>query len=260
MSAVVPARDEAPNIVSVVDATLDALSDVVPEYELIIVDDGSTDATSRLADELARRHPEVRVIHHRGRQGYGSAWRSGIEAATKQYTVFIDGDRQYNPADLTALVQWNDRYDLVAGYRQRRSDPLSRRLLGRGFTLLVRALFGVRVRDATCGFLLARTSLLKRMPLESRSALIRTEMLYRSRALGAEIREVSVRHYPRRAGKAKGARPLAALRVCREAVALRRRIARERRADIWIPPAPSEAGAVDRAEHEGQSEVPPAPG
>jgi hypothetical protein len=246
ISAVLPARDEAQSIVSVVDATLDALSDVVPEYQVIIVDDASRDATARLADELALRHPEVRVIHHPKRRGYGAAWRSGIEAASKQYTFLMDADRQYNPAELTHLVQWDDRYDLVAGYRLRRHDPLPRRLLGWCFTLTVRLLFGVKMRDATCGFLLARTSLLKRLPLESTSSLIRTELLFRAQQRQAQLREVGVRHYPRRAGRAKG--PLALLRTLRDLVALRRRITKERQASLWTPPPAPDTGETLTAE------------
>lgn len=230
ITAVLPALDEAANIVSVVDATLDALSDVVPDYDLVVVDDGSKDATPRLADELAIRYPQVRVIHHPKNRGYGSAWRSGIEAATKQYIFLMDSDRQYNPAELTQLVQWNDQYDVVAGYRLRRSDTFPRVFLGWWFKVLVRLLFGPTSRDATCGFLLVRSSLLKAMTLESRGILIRTEVLYRARQQGAALREVGIRHYPRRAGSAKGARPLVMLRAARELIALRRRITRERRA------------------------------
>src|SRR5689334_8639357 len=100
ISAVLPAHNEAANIVPVVEATVDAVHDAVPDFEIIIVDDGSTDATPHLADELTARNPMVRAVHHPKNRGYGSAWRSGIGEATKQYTFFMDADRQFDPAEI----------------------------------------------------------------------------------------------------------------------------------------------------------------
>ncbi len=216
ISAVLPARNEQGNLAHVVETTLEALSDAAPSFEVIIVDDGSTDATRRIADELASTHAAVRVIHHARSQGYGSAWRSGINNATMQYTLFVDADRQFNPIELERLIQWDDRYDLVLGYRLRRNDPFYRRFLGVWFKLIVRLLFGVKTRDVNCGFKLMRTSMLKGFTLESRGALISTEIVYRAKQAGAEIREVGVHHFPRRSGKASATNLRAAVRAVAE--------------------------------------------
>jgi glycosyltransferase involved in cell wall biosynthesis len=230
ISAVLPAHNEAANIVPVVTATLDALSDVVPDFELIIVDDGSKDATARLADDLAGKHSAVRVIHHPKNLGYGSAWRSGIMAATKQYIFFMDADRQFDPAELARLVQWGEAYDAVVGYRIHRNDPVYRFMIGKSFALMVRALFGIRLRDIDCGFKLFRTTMLKSMTLEAPGALINTEIHYRIRQRQADLREVGVHHYPRKVGKQSGASVRVIFRAAGEVIALRRRLNREQRA------------------------------
>ncbi|MDB5074224.1 MAG: glycosyl transferase family 2 [Chloroflexi bacterium] len=246
ISAVLPAYNEAGNLAQVVEATLDALHDVVPSYELIIVDDGSTDGTRRIAEDLSATHTAVKVVHNAKNQGYGSAWRSGIAEASKQYTFFMDTDRQFNPTELDRLVQWDDRYDIVAGYRIRRNDPFARRVLGVCFTLLIRLMFGLKLKDIDCGFKLMRTSLLKSMDLEARGALINTEIQYRAKQRGASIREVGIHHFPRRSGEQSGASFRVILRAMREIFALRRRFTKEHRL----------AKAKARAEVEAHHDLP----
>ncbi len=236
ISAVLPAYNEAANLSQVVARTIEALDDVVPEFEILVVDDGSRDATRRLAEDLAARHPQVQVIHHAKNRGYGAACRSGISAARKQFVFRMDADGQYNPADLARLVQWNDEFDIVAGYRQRRSDSAFRSLLSFCFKVLIRPVFGVKLRDVNCGFTLYRTSLVKSLSLESASKLINTEIVVRARERQASVREVGIRHFPRRAGKQTGARPGVILGTLREAIAFRRRLNDERKASLQPPP------------------------
>jgi hypothetical protein len=230
ISAVLPARDEQGNLARVVESTLEALGDAVPSFEIIIVDDGSRDATGRIADELAAGNPSIRVIHHAGPLGYGSALRSGMAVATLPYTLFVDADRQFNPLELERLIQWDDRHDLVLGYRLRRNDSFIRRVLGFFFKVMVRLLFAVKCRDVNCGFKLIRTSQLADMSLDSRGVLINTEILYRARQQGADMREVGVHHYARRAGKSSAVTLGSTLRAVAEAIRLWKRINRERRA------------------------------
>ena len=227
VSAVLPAYNEAANLSQLIAHTLEALDDTVPEYEIIIVDDGSRDATPRLADGLAARDQRVRVIHQQNRQGYGAALRAGIAEATKQYIWCLDADGQYNPADLSRLAQWDDAYDAVAGYRARRADPAFRKLLSWSYRRLVRLVLGIRARDPNCGFKLFRATVLKALPLVAKGRLIQVEILVRLRERSVSVQEVAVRHTARHAGRQMGARPAAVAQVLRELIDLRRRLGEE---------------------------------
>lgn len=229
ISAVLVSYNEAANLTQVIEGTLDALLDVVPSFEVIVVDDGSTDATRRIANELASSHPEVRVIHLAKQQGYGSALRAGLAAATKQYVFILDANRRYNPADLDRLVKWDDAYDVVAGYRVRRIDSAPRRFVGVLYRLAARVIFGLKYRDVNCGFKLVRASLLQGMALHAKSTAVATEMLYRAGQQGALVREVAVRHYSRPTAAASSiVRFRAAMRVARELLVFRRTLMQER--------------------------------
>jgi glycosyltransferase involved in cell wall biosynthesis len=230
ISAVLPAFNEAANLSQVTARTIEALEDTVPDFEIIIVDDGSKDATSRLADGLAARDARVRVVHHAQRHGYGAALRAGIAEAGKQFIWCLDADGQYNPTDLTHLAQFDDAYDLVAGYRARRADPLLRRLLSRIYRMLVRVSLGVKARDPNCGFKLYRASTLKSLPLSAMGRFVQVEILARLKERGSSMTEVNVQHTARHAGQQSGARLGAIVQMIRELAAFRKRRREERKA------------------------------
>ncbi len=230
ISAVLPAFNEAPNLSQMTSRTIEALEDSAPDFEIIIVDDGSKDATGRLADGLAARDARVRVVHHARRRGYGAALRAGISEANKQFIWCLDADGQYDPTDLTLLAQFDDAYDLVAGYRSRRADPFLRRLLSRVYRLLIRILVGVEARDPNCGFKLYRASTLKSLPLSAMGRFVQVEILARLGERGSVITEVSVQHTARHAGRQTGARLGTIVQMARELAAFRKRRREERRA------------------------------
>jgi len=227
ISAVVAAYNASETLAAQVEATLDALLDAVPEYELIIVDDASRDATARLAGELATAHSAVRVLHQQRRQGHGAAWRLGAGDARHQYTLLLEAGNRYDPSDLSRLIQWGDRYELIAGYRIQGSEPLPRHLGRRLFALLVRSLLGIPARDVACAFVLVRSSWLKSLSLGADGPLLLAEVRARAARQGIESREVGVRHAPRRGagGPPPGLR--AALGMLLALLALRRRLGRE---------------------------------
>jgi glycosyltransferase involved in cell wall biosynthesis len=229
ISAVLPAFDEAPNLSQITTRTIEALEDTVPDFEIIIVDDGSKDATGRLADGLATRDARVRVVHHARRRGYGAALRAGISEAGKQFIWCLDADGQYDPTDLTRLAQFDDAYDLVAGYRARRADPVRRRLLSRIYRLLIRVSVGVKARDPNCGFKLYRASSLKILPLSSLGRFVQVEILVRLKERGNSVQEVSVQHTARHAGRQTGARLGTIVGMIRELSAFRKRRREERK-------------------------------
>lgn len=205
LSLVLPAHNEEANIGIVVQQALDVLPQYVDKFEIIIVNDGSKDATPVIADTLAAAHPEyVRVVHHRVNRGYGAALTSGFRAATGDFIMFMDSDRQFDINDISLLAPFVGRFDVVAGFRMERSDPLHRRVFAEMFNVAVRILFGVHMRDIDCAFKIFRGDLLRSMELTAPGALLNTEIQAKLRRQGATVEQVGVHHYPRVAGEATG--------------------------------------------------------
>jgi glycosyltransferase involved in cell wall biosynthesis len=204
LSVFFPAYNDSGTIASLVITALHTARTLTENFEIIVVDDGSVDATARIADELARTYPQVRVVHHPRNRGYGAALRSGFEAATRDLVFYTDGDAQYDPAEMTLL--WNafhDGVDLVNGYKISRSDPLHRIVFGRLYHHTVKLLFGLRVRDVDCDFRLLRRSIFERVGLEKSSGVICLEMMKKIQDAGFRIAEVPVHHYHRAYGKSQ---------------------------------------------------------
>jgi glycosyltransferase involved in cell wall biosynthesis len=229
-----PAHDEIANLEPLVEEALAALPALAEEFEIIAVDDGSTDGTGALADRLAAAHPGVvRVVHHEHNEGYGAALRSGLGAARFDLVSFTDGDRQFRVADLGLLTAaLAPAVDVVAGYRIRRADPLVRTVYARLYRLANLAFFGLRVRDVDCACKLFRRSALEGLRVESGGAFFSAELLIKLRASGRRIVEVGVPHHPRVAGSASGARPSVVLRAARDFWSLRLRLWVNRRSAL----------------------------
>src|SRR3954452_4483218 len=120
-----PAYNDGGTIASMVIRAVKAASELTPDFEVIVVDDGSADGTGDIADELARTYPQVRAIHHPRNRGYGAALQSGFRSSTKDLVFYTDGDAQYDPAELKALWErMSPDADLVNGYKISRADPL----------------------------------------------------------------------------------------------------------------------------------------
>jgi glycosyltransferase involved in cell wall biosynthesis len=205
ISVFLPSHNEEPNVERVVRGFLAELARVADAYEVIVVDDGSTDKTGAIADRLAREDAHVRVVHHEKNRGYGGAVISGIRAATQPYIVLADGDGQFDPKEVESLAAYVPEYDVVVGRRIRRADHLMRRINGRAWTLLVRIVLGVGISDIDCGFKLFKREFLDAMELRAHGAMISTELMARVAGRGAKIKEVGVHHLPRLAGEQSGA-------------------------------------------------------
>jgi glycosyltransferase involved in cell wall biosynthesis len=224
ISAVMPAFNEQDNLERSVSRLDEVLSTVATRYEIIVVDDGSRDQTSQVLVRMKASIPALQVVSHAVNQGYGAAVRSGFSAARFGWVFLMDADNQFDPKDITLLLDRADRADIVTGYRLKREDPLLRRLNAWSFFTLVRLLFGRLARDPNCAFKLIRGDLLKGMELTSNGALINTELFVRARKLGARVVEMPVRHFPRTSGKQTGANPRVVLRAFRELLAFRARV------------------------------------
>jgi glycosyltransferase involved in cell wall biosynthesis len=217
-----PAHNEEGNLERVVRGFCTELPSDADDYEVIIVDDGSSDRTGEIADRLAGADTHVKVVHHPINCGYGGAVISGIRAAIQPYVLLCDGDGQFDPVDVKLLAARIRDHDVVVGRRTRRADHLMRRINGQAWTILVRILFGLRVADVDCGFKLFRRELLKGMELHARGAMISTELMARLAGRGARICEVDVQHLPRLEGEQSGNSLKVVLRAFRELFVLYR--------------------------------------
>ena len=226
-----PALNEEDNVGPIVDEALAVLPRFAHDLEVTVVDDGSSDRTGAIADELARKDPRVRVIHHGTRRGYGGAVRSGLSSATKSWIFFTDGDRQFALEDLERLIAASDGADAVVGFRKKRADPARRLFVAWVYNHLIRLLFGGGWRDVDCAFKLFRREVFERVPLErvrSNGAFFSPEMLITLRRAGIRINQVGVRHFPRTAHEPKGASPRVILRAMGDLIRLRAR--------LWLRP------------------------
>jgi glycosyltransferase involved in cell wall biosynthesis len=203
LSLVIPAFNEAAVIARAVGEAEAALGWLFDRFEILVVDDGSTDGTSRIVEREYGDCRQVRVIRHEANRGYGAALRSGFEAAAFDLVAFTDADCQFDLLDLGRLVPLAARYPIVAGYRAGRKDPWRRRFLSWGYNRLARALLGTGVRDVDCALKVFRREALAGLLPESRGFFVNTEMLARARRLGYAVAEVPVSHRPRLDGASK---------------------------------------------------------
>jgi glycosyltransferase involved in cell wall biosynthesis len=224
LSVSFPAWNEEENIGLLLDEALEALPLMADDFEIVVVNDGSTDTTADIVADYAAAHTQVRLISHETNLGYGHALRSGLEHAKGDAIAIIDGDRQFKVADLSALLKLLPDNDVVIGYRIKRMDPPHRLFIAGVYHRVLKAAFQLHVRDVDCGMKLYRREVVDTLlpSLESRAAFISPELVIRSRHAGYRIAEAGVPHYPRVAGESKGATPKVVARTIGEILKLRR--------------------------------------
>lgn len=225
LSVVLPAYNEEANIERVIRQVTAELDARGIDYEILPVNDGSRDCTSEILARVAAELPRVRPQTHAQNRGYGAALRTGFDAACKRYVFYMDGDGQFDIADLDALLPLASEDVIVTGFRIERRDPFLRRLNAKLFGgWLVRIMLGVRVKDLNCAFKLIPQRVFRTITLESTGALINAELYGRAIRAGFGIREVGVHHYPREAGVQTGAHLRVILRAFYDLFRLRQKI------------------------------------
>ncbi len=203
ISLVLPAYNEAATIQQAIEEAVAALAGLTDNFEVLVVDDGSTDATAALVEQAAGELSQIRLLRQPRNLGYGAALRRGFSEAKNDLVGFTDADCQFDLGELARLVMLARDYEIVTGYRIDRQDPWLRRMYSAGYNVLVRNLLGTRVRDCDCALKLFRREVLAKLPITTDGFLINGEMLSRARQLDLSIVEVGVSHRPRAGGESK---------------------------------------------------------
>jgi glycosyltransferase involved in cell wall biosynthesis len=204
LSVFFPAYNDSGTIASLVISAIRTAQRLTPDFEIIVVNDGSADSTADILNDLAEKYPQVRVIHHERNKGYGGALRTGFANATRDVVFYTDGDAQYDPSEMELLWErFTDDVDIVNGYKISRSDPLHRIVIGRLYHHMVSRLFGLKIRDVDCDFRMLRRSIFETVRLQKDSGVICLEMMKKIQDAGFRIAEVPVHHYHRAYGKSQ---------------------------------------------------------
>lgn len=224
LSCFFPAFNEADNIAEAVREAIQTLPKFASRFEVIVVDDGSRDGTADVVRRLAAEDGRVRLVQHPSNLGYGRALRTGLAESAGDVVFFTDGDRQFRLSDLDRLFERLEGAEIVVGYRLKRNDPWHRLVVAFVYHHVLQFLFGIGVRDVDCAFKLFRRPVLDAVlpELTSTSAFISPELLIRAKRRGFRVAEVGVKHYPRVAGRPKGATPKVIWRTITEIAAMRR--------------------------------------
>ncbi|MDD5068675.1 MAG: glycosyltransferase family 2 protein [Candidatus Pacebacteria bacterium] len=222
LSVFFPAHNEEGNIK---ETLLDAIKtiDSIPEIrksEVIVIDDGSTDKTAEIVREVMVREPRVRLISHEKNMGYGSALQSGIKSSALEYVFFTDADLQFYMEEIKRLIPFIPAYDVVIGYREKRMDHFMRLVNAKGWNILNRVMFGLKVKDIDCAFKLFRRMALEDITITSHGAMISAEILIKLKQKGYKIKEVAVSHRMRMRGKMSGAKPSVIVKAFMELIQL----------------------------------------
>ncbi len=204
LSMVIPIKDERDNLQPLTTQLTNVLGSLEPShdapFEIVYVDDGSTDGSSALLDEIGRRTPEVRVIHFDRNHGQTAAFAAGFHHARGALIATLDGDLQYDPADITLLLPLITEYDLVCGRRRQRLDTLIRRLSSRMAYLLRNTVLRDGIHDSGCSLKVFRRAVVERIPLFHNMHRFFPAL---AKMHGFSVIEVPVQHFPRAHGHSK---------------------------------------------------------
>ena len=197
----------------------------ITDYEVVIVDDASTDATPRLADEASAANPRVKVVHHPVNRKLGGSMKSGFAASKGDIVLYTDADLPFDMRELHKALRLMHQYeaDVVAAYRfDRTGEGYVRVIYSFFYNLLVRVLFGCRFRDVNFAFKLVRRGVLDRVTLRSEGSFIDAELMVSARKMGMEVVQFGVDYFPRTRGVSTLSSPRVILKILKEAFALRR--------------------------------------
>lgn len=221
LSVLIPAYNEEGNIERVINQALADVKQFADDFEIVVVNDGSPDKTGIIADKLAKKNKDVRIIHHKVNQGLGRALHTGVNACKKEIIIYIEGDGQSLLKDQGHLFEKIKNADLVLGYRSSREDyTLFRKMLSYGYLFLLRVLFNLKFKDVnwTAAF---RRKIFNSIEIKTNTPFFLTETVIKSLRHGFIVKEAPTIYHPRIAGKTSLGNIKTAYRMFKEAVKLR---------------------------------------
>lgn len=222
LSIVLPCYNEQENIAAAVRDVHAWMNDAKIDGEIIVVNDGSKDASADILHKLQQEIPSLRIVTHEKNQGYGIAVRSGLDAASREWIGFMDSDMQFKAKDFELLFPYTNEYSFVSGRRAHRADPFMRNAFGKvlgGMNVLV---FGLWVRDVNCAMKIFKKEIWPKIrPTHGVEKLFNTEIFLRLKRNGIKWKTVNVPHYPRTAGSPTGGSVRVIIRMFQELLRLR---------------------------------------
>lgn len=207
LSVFFPCYNEAQNISPTIEKAVKVLESLKLEYEIILVNDGSTDNTKEVAEGLIQKNSKIRLINHPKNLGYGEALKSGFYNSKYETIVYNDGDGQFDFTEVTKFIDKLDEADLIIGYRKVRADHPIRTLFAKGWAVSLFLFFGLHLKDVDCGFKMISKKVLDKIPKlqSSRGGMINAELAIKARKFGFKVSQIGVNHYSRNFGKPTGA-------------------------------------------------------
>jgi glycosyltransferase involved in cell wall biosynthesis len=225
ISLVFPLFNEEDYVLRAYDAAVDALGSITSDYEIIMVNDASTDRTREIIESVCALDPRVKAVHNPINLKLGGTLRAGYARATKDLVLYTDADLPFDLHEVRKAVRLLEvqKADVVSAYRfDRTSEGLLRTVYSLFYNSLVRAVFGLGIKDVNFSFKLFRRELLDRFTLRSDGSFIDVEFLCRARKAGAHIIQIGVDYFPRSRGVSTLSSPAVIVKILRELVALRR--------------------------------------
>lgn len=206
ISVFFPAYNEEANIANTVQVAEKVLKTIASKYEIIIINDGSTDKTGEIVAKLVAKNHNIRVVTHSPNRGYGAALKSGWTASQYPWIAFADSDGQFDFSEIKKFLPLIEKADLILGYRLKRGDSLMRSVYTFGWSTLAKVLLGLDAKDYSCGFKLIKKKVFEAVqPLKGEEKVTQIELIVKAKRLGFKIAEVGVHHYPRKFGQQTGA-------------------------------------------------------
>lgn len=208
ISVFFPCYNDAESIGELIENAFSVLQKLTSDYEVIVIDDASTDKSREVLEELSKRYKKLKLVFHDKNKGYGGALKTGFKEASKELVFYTDGDGQYDVKELPLLLNlMTDDVNFINGIKMTRRDPTYRVLAGNLYSFFARWLFWLPVYDVDCDFRLIKKDLLKKLHLTGGSGSICVELVKKAQRAGGKFRQVSVHHFERKFGQSQFFRP-----------------------------------------------------